>query len=359
MTTPGSLSVASSGHPPATPMVTICVPTYNSQSTLAATLESVLAQDYSNFHILVVDNCSLDRTLEIADGFAAKDARVRVMRHEANAGAEGNFNRCLQYATGKYVGVFHADDVFHSDMISTQVRVLEANPQVGVVLTHALLIDGEACVIGERFVPPELAGREVSVLTYGEVLKLCLRYGNFLTCPSALMRVELVQSAAVGGWSGSEFGTSADLDLWLRFARHGALAYLRRALMSYRVSEASYSAGVIKVRTTRHPLFKVLEFHRAQGVRDGVIDSRTEIETQRDLEFLLLKDDALIALNRMRRGESVPSSLSLGARAVRTLPALCRSKFHFKFGVSVFGIALVARVYEWGAKPLIRYLLTR
>lgn len=330
------------------PKVTICVPTFNSSSTLRPTLDSISAQTYPNLEIKIVDNASTDETCSIGDEYAARDSRFQVLRHDLNVGGEGNFNRCLSYADGDYVAVFHADDIFHSDMIETQVQCLENNAQVGAVLTHAFVIDGQGVKQGERFFPAELAPRDVTVLDYPALLKLVLKYGNFLTCPSALMRISTLRAGGMR-WNGENFGSSADLDLWLRFARAGALAVISRPLMSYRVSVASFSVGLSKVRVSRHPLFKVLDHHFSIGEEEGLL----EPQDHRHYRFLLFKDDAFIAFNQMRQQRD-PSELRVGFEGAAGLTCLFESRFHLRFGVLAMGIYAAAKAYRWGGGRLLQ-----
>ena len=92
------------------PLVCICVPTYNVESTVRETILSILAQTYSNIVVHISDNSSTDNTLSIIE--ALNDPRIIIHRNETNVGGEGNFTRCIQMATGKYTAIFHADDVY-------------------------------------------------------------------------------------------------------------------------------------------------------------------------------------------------------------------------------------------------------
>ena len=123
----------------ASPMVCICIPTYNAAATIRETLTSILAQTYTNLVIHVSDNASTDKTLEIVESMA--DSRIHIHRHENNIGAEGNFTRCIQLATGKYTAIFHADDLYGADMVAKQVAFLESHPDAGAVFTEAEMID--------------------------------------------------------------------------------------------------------------------------------------------------------------------------------------------------------------------------
>ena len=76
------------------PLVSVCIPAYNNEGTIEETVRSVLAQTYNNLELVVVDDCSTDRTAALAEAFT--DARVRVVRNEKNLGMAGNWNKCIE-----------------------------------------------------------------------------------------------------------------------------------------------------------------------------------------------------------------------------------------------------------------------
>ena len=86
-----------------TTRVSICIPTYNSATTIGETLNSILSQTYQDLEILVVDNASEDNTVKVAQEFV--DPRIRIYENETNLGGEGNFNRCIALAKGEYIAI--------------------------------------------------------------------------------------------------------------------------------------------------------------------------------------------------------------------------------------------------------------
>lgn len=102
------------------PLVSIIVPAYNVESTVAAAVESLMAQNYPNFEVVCVDDGSTDATPGILDGLAAKDSRVRVVR-KANGGYGSAINMGIDSSRGEWIGILESDDVCRSDMISRLV----------------------------------------------------------------------------------------------------------------------------------------------------------------------------------------------------------------------------------------------
>src|SRR5450759_3573978 len=191
------------------PLVCICIPTYNAAVTIYETLKSILAQTYSNLVVHISDNASTDDTLQVIESIA--DPRVTIHRQEINIGAEGNFNRCIQLAVGKYTAIFHADDIYEPDMVAKQVARLEADQTLGAVFTAATMIDEQ----GKRF---GIIGRPVSgegdasVYRFPELMKAVLKHSNFVICPSAMVRTQIYQQEIVQ-WRANLFRSSADLDV--------------------------------------------------------------------------------------------------------------------------------------------------
>jgi glycosyltransferase involved in cell wall biosynthesis len=131
------------------PLVSIGMPTYNrADGYLPLALDSALAQDYPNLEIIVSDNASTDGTEELVRSKA--DSRVRYFRHEKSIGGTNNFNFCVEHARGAYFLLLHDDDLIDPDFISTCVRALDGDLNVGVVRTGIRLIDGDGQVISQR-----------------------------------------------------------------------------------------------------------------------------------------------------------------------------------------------------------------
>lgn len=253
----------------APPLVCICIPTYNAAATIRETLASILAQTYTNLVIHVSDNASTDKTLEIVESMA--DPRIHIHRHEKNIGGEGNFTRCIQLATGKYTAIFHADDLYGADMVAKQAAFLESHPEAGAVFTEADMIDEYSKKIGAITFPGDLTslGEQVS---FADIFKSVLRYSNFLICPSAMLRTDVYLNE-IAVWRGSMFGTGADLDVWLRVARHHNLGILPKRLMCYRIS-ATQGTQALRERTTRGDFFRVIDHYLAQDETKAMLAPR-------------------------------------------------------------------------------------
>jgi glycosyltransferase involved in cell wall biosynthesis len=122
------------------PLVAVLIPVYNGEEYLRECIESVLAQTYSNWECVIVNNCSTDRTLEIAQEYAASDRRIRVHSNQHFAPIIQNHNIALRRASlqSKYCKVVFADDWLFPQCLMEMVKVAEAHPSAGIVGAYGL-----------------------------------------------------------------------------------------------------------------------------------------------------------------------------------------------------------------------------
>jgi glycosyltransferase involved in cell wall biosynthesis len=122
------------------PLVSVVTPVYNGEQFLRECIESVRAQSYQNWEFCIVNNCSTDRTLEIAQAYAAKDSRVRVHSNSQFLSIIENHNNALRQISSesKYCKVIFADDWLFPQCIEEMVRVAEAHPSIGIVGAYGL-----------------------------------------------------------------------------------------------------------------------------------------------------------------------------------------------------------------------------
>ena len=122
------------------PLVSVLTPVYNGEKHIAECIESVLGQTYQNWEYCIVNNCSQDRTLEIAMRYAQRDKRVRIHNNTEFVGCDANGNIALQQMSSesKYCKVVHADDWLFPECIMKMVEVAEANPKVAIVCSYGL-----------------------------------------------------------------------------------------------------------------------------------------------------------------------------------------------------------------------------
>lgn len=117
------------------PLVTIGVPVYNGAKYLQKALDALLAQDYSNFEVVISDNASTDGSLAMLEQYAARDSRVHLEVQSSNIGAIGNFTNVLRRARGEYFMWAAVDDFWYPAFVRSAVEQLEAHPDAGVAMS--------------------------------------------------------------------------------------------------------------------------------------------------------------------------------------------------------------------------------
>lgn len=216
-----------------TPLVSVLMPVYNGEAYLSAAVESILNQTFGDFEFLIVDDGSSDRTPDLLAEYAARDARLRLMR-QANAGVRAALNLGLSQARGAYLARMDADDLSHPERLRIQVDYLQAHPEVALVGTNCWLIDAQ----GERLATrPYLPGGFYGVAALWE-----LYWRNPIIHPSILARTRLLRTC--GGYPDGH-PHSEDYALWMQLGQlvpagePHQLAVLPEPLFSLRKHPAS------------------------------------------------------------------------------------------------------------------------
>ena len=252
------MTQAQTAHRTNWPLVSVCIPSYNQEAYIGQAIESVLAQSYANFECLVVDDASLDSTFEVAQRYG--DPRIKVARNPSNLGIEGNWNRVVENAQGKYIKVLCGDDVIYPRCLERQVLALEQAKHANAAL---------ACCARDVITPHSvriLTRRTVShdkLITGLDAIRKNIRSGsNLIGEPSGiLMRAELLRK--VGRFDGA-VPYLIDLDMWVRMLLHGDLVMLAEPLFAFRISQTAlsftlanrqsreYCAFIDRMRRVRH-----------------------------------------------------------------------------------------------------------
>jgi len=220
----------------ADPCVTVLTPVYNGEQYLAECIESVLEQDYREFEYTIVNNCSTDRTLEIAESYAKKDDRIQIKTNTAFVSAIDNHNTAFRLVAphSRYCKVVSADDWISPSCVSKMVALAEAHPNVGIVGCYQR--SGET--VKWRGVPPSVA-----VLSGRDAARLGLLEGVHVlgTPTSVLYRADLLtMRPAFFPHHRSHADTSACYEVF----RHCDLGFLHEVLAFERVHSEQWSTAM-------------------------------------------------------------------------------------------------------------------
>jgi glycosyltransferase involved in cell wall biosynthesis len=218
-------------------LVSVVVPVYNTADYLAECLESALAQTYQHWELVVADNRSTDRSRDIADGFARRDARVRVVTADTHIPQVPNYNRAvtLMSTESRYCKVLQADDWMFPECLARMVEVAEADPDIGIVGGYTVLGDYLWCQ-GLEFPSRSVPGRDVC-------RRHLLKGGSVFGSPTSLMyRSDLVRARHPFYSETSMFEDTAVCYDILEHARYG---FVHQVLSYARVDQGSMSARLI------------------------------------------------------------------------------------------------------------------
>jgi len=201
------------------PIVTIAIPVFNRQNMVAGAIASALRQGIDDMEILVIDNCSTDRTWEVIQAF--NDPRVRCLRNSSNLGLFGNFNRLREQARGRYVRFLCSDDRLTQGCIAREVQLMEWNPSAALLNTRGTLVTSEEqplCYVGGLLPEGLYSGKDLVQYTLCSIASQGANPFNF---PSGILLRKSAMDMA-GAFDGSLNGL-ADVDLWIRMLEHGDL----------------------------------------------------------------------------------------------------------------------------------------
>jgi glycosyltransferase involved in cell wall biosynthesis len=134
------------------PSVTIITPAYNHGRFISAAIESVLAQTFPDWEMVVIDDASLDDSADIVQGFARKDSRLRLIRHETNWGMDklaATYNQGLSVASGEWIALLDGDDAWPPWKLCRQLRELAGDPEIILGFGRSLLLSPAGRTLGE------------------------------------------------------------------------------------------------------------------------------------------------------------------------------------------------------------------
>ena len=199
------------------PLVSVLTTAYNREKYIAECIESVLASTFQDYEYIIVDDCSTDKSYEIATAYAKKDSRIRVYRNEKNLGDYPNRNRAASYATGKFLKYIDADDYLYPHGLSVIMSMVTRFPEAGLGFAS---LEPDL----KKPFPFQLSPREAYLRHYFE-------QPVFHKAPlSVIIRKDAFQS--VGGFSGKRY--VGDFEMWHVMAARYPVVLMPHGVVWYR-----------------------------------------------------------------------------------------------------------------------------
>ncbi|MYE26791.1 MAG: glycosyltransferase family 2 protein [Chloroflexi bacterium] len=283
------------------PLVSVVMPVFNGERFLAEAIESILAQTFTDFEFIIVDDGSEDRSADIIGSYAEKDDRIRFVKLGRNRGEADARNHGIAFARGEFIAAMDCDDVSLPLRLQRQLDVLARNPEIGVLGTGAQAVNEELRPLFNFDLPQQHA-----------LIVFNLFVGSFFIHPSTMMRRDVLSD--VGGYEPSRL-TAPDTELWSRLMWRTRFANLPERLLLYRWHDAQIhrtrdAVAMKQSSDVRERLLKrlwgeaphetLVRFERMQ--RDEKLGPLDRRRARRDLARLL---DALIGadiIDRIDRG---------------------------------------------------------
>lgn len=202
--------------------VSIVLPVYNGERYLAQAIESILKQTYTNFELLIVNDCSNDRTPEIIDYYGRLDTRVKVINNEQNMKLPRSLNHGFEMASGQYFTWTSDDNLFLPEALRVMVNALENNSDVGMAYCDYTLIDEQGNVIQKNSLD------EPELLVGENCIGACFLY-----------RADIARK--IGGYDADLF-LAEDYDYWLRIYREAKVTHVKENVYLYRMHNQSLTS---------------------------------------------------------------------------------------------------------------------
>lgn len=212
------------------PLVSVLIPTYNSEKYIKDTLESILNQTYGNLEIVVIDDASIDSTLEIVKKY--KDQRIKLYINNKNLGISENMNKGIRLSNGKYLAIMDADDWSYPYRIEEQVKLMEDNPKVVLCSGYMDICDENLQFQNTRTYPT----------TNKDIRRAIVKYDP-ISHPASMWRMsELLKTSLYN----KNFPICRDYDLIVRISEYGEYQNIPKSLIKYRVRKDSETGKRIR-----------------------------------------------------------------------------------------------------------------
>ncbi|RYZ85203.1 MAG: glycosyltransferase, partial [Proteobacteria bacterium] len=236
-------------------LVSVLIPSYNHAAFISETIQSILAQTYQNFEIIIVDDGSKDHTEEVVNRFV--DSRIRYFPFSHNKGAAEANSEAVRRSQGEYICVISSDDTWVAHKLETQVNFLNANAEIGAVFTKVNYINEESEQINAEYKARHGDVFDQANRSRTEWLKRFFFEGNCLCHPSVMLRRLCYEEI---GLYDNRFRQLPDQDFWIRLLKKFQIHVLDERLVNFRIlnREANASSpSLINQQRTHSELFLI------------------------------------------------------------------------------------------------------
>lgn len=226
------------------PLISVVIPCYNSQSTISETLDSVLAQTYTNYEVIVVDDGSTDTSAFILDKYQNTNPKIQIVYQE-NRGLPGARNTGIANSKGELIAILDADDTWHSDKLKLHVEHFSNNSKLGISYSRSEFMDRNSHKLGSYQMPPLANITPLKILTENP----CGNGSAPVILRTVLDEVKYYDpKRGYSCWFDEDFKRAEDVELWLRICltTNWVIEGIPQALTYYRINDKGLSADIDK-----------------------------------------------------------------------------------------------------------------
>lgn len=246
------------------PLVSVIMPAYNAEKYIREAIESILGQTYDNFELIIIDDCSLDKTMDVVN--TIKDDRIRIFHNEKNMGIAYSRNYALESSKGKYIAIMDDDDVSFPSRFEEQVGLLEAREDIDIVGGRVQRIDEKGNIIESND----------TVFNNPLFIKVNFLFRNIFHNSEVMFRKSIIDSYGIR-YHDNCYGME-DFYFWIECSKVARITNLNSLILKRRYYNKSETARVVQEENEKRMEFYAY-LQRLSIEKSGFILSKDELKT--------------------------------------------------------------------------------
>lgn len=232
------------------PLISVIMPAYNAEKTLAQAVQSVISQTYCNWELLIIDDCSKDNTYALMQKLQRNSPKIKILKNDQNFGVSESRNKGVQVASGSWIAFLDSDDIWAPNKLEKQVKQLARNEEAAVLFTGSAFINADGEMLEYKLSVPE-------TITYCQLLKQ-----NLISCSSVMVKTDVIRQFPM-----KHDDMHEDYAVWLQILKQGYIACgINEPLLIYRLSTNSKSSNKKKAALMTYKVYRYLGLNHIQAI---------------------------------------------------------------------------------------------
>lgn len=238
--------------------ITVCVQSYNHDKYIGICIDSLIKQNFKNFEIIIFDDGSTDKSLEIIKSYMDKFDFISLIKTRTPKN-QTNFNIIIDHSKKfqKYFTVFHCDDFYNENILKKLFYRMEENEKIVACGTDGYLINENSSIIGSPKISNKI--KKMKIFNKTEYIENLFKYGFFLLNPSFIYKTSSFVKNPIY-YDYQNFGFASDPAFFLKILNFGELGFIDEKLLFYRIHNNSTSGSHVKKSLKTSEIFKVYKY---------------------------------------------------------------------------------------------------